>query len=100
MKTTPLEKKKIHVSENQAKVIKDKYLRDEASIEEMFGRVAHNIALAELLFHPDAERWGVFEGVKLRRLETSQGGKISRAVLFHDGVFESEERDANFARLL
>ncbi|MEK9144638.1 MAG: hypothetical protein AAB339_03395, partial [Elusimicrobiota bacterium] len=55
---------KIHVTENQTKVIKDKYLRDASSIENWLEGVAHNIALAELLFHPDAEKWGAFEGVR------------------------------------
>ncbi|MBU2573791.1 MAG: adenosylcobalamin-dependent ribonucleoside-diphosphate reductase [Elusimicrobia bacterium] len=100
MKTTPLERKKIAVSENQAKVIKDKYLREETSIEGLFERVSHNIALAELIFHPDAEKWGVFEGVKRGIIEPGFGEKHSKAMLFHDGIGESEERDANFSGFL
>ena len=64
MKTMIVERKKIAISENQAKVIKDKYLRDDNSIEDLFGRVAHNIALTEIIFHPNARQWGIFEGVK------------------------------------
>ncbi|MBI4802385.1 MAG: ribonucleoside reductase class II [Elusimicrobia bacterium] len=100
MKTPSLERKKIAVSENQAKVIKDKYLREETSIEELFARVSHNIALAELIFHPDAEKWGIFEGVTRKIIENDPGGKRSKTTLFHEPMSESEERDANFKKLL
>jgi len=51
---------KIGVTENQLKVIKDKYLRNSHSIEGWLDGVAHNIALAEILAHPTAEDWGSF----------------------------------------
>ena len=54
MKTMPAEKKKITLSENQAKVIKDKYLREDRCAEDLFERVSHNIALSELIFHAKA----------------------------------------------
>ena len=74
MKTTILDKRKIYISENQAKVIKDKYLRDDNSVEDLFERVAHNISLSELVFHPDAEKWGVFTGVNFRTAESAADG--------------------------
>ena len=55
---------KIAATENQVKVIRDKYLRDAPSIEAWLDGITHNIALAEILYHPDAEKWGVFKGVK------------------------------------
>ena len=100
MKTMTLEKKKIHINENQGKVIKDKYLRDDKSVEELFERVAHNISLAELVFHPDAGKWGLFEGVRCRIAETGPDGRLSRAIYFHDGLTESSEREANFMKFL
>lgn len=100
MKTTALEKKKVHVSENQLKVIKDKYLRDDHSVEQLFERVAHNIALAELIFHPEAGNWGLFEGVRCRISEAGADGKLSRAIFFHDNIHESAEREANFMRFM
>ncbi len=100
MKTTTLEKKKIHISENQSKVIKDKYLRDEQTPEELFERVAHNISLSELLFHPEAGSWGLFEGVRCRVTEAAADGSSSRSVLFHDGLAEASEREANFMKFL
>jgi ribonucleoside-diphosphate reductase alpha chain len=100
MKTMTSEKKKIHLSENQGKVIKDKYLRDEHTVEELFERVAHNISLSELIFHPDAGQWGLFEGVRCRFLETGADGAPSRVILFHDGLSESSEREANFMKFV
>jgi len=100
MKTIQVERKKIAISENQAKVIKDKYLRDENTIEELFDRVSHNIALSEIIFHPNARRWGIFEGVKHIELENILDGKTSRTLLFHESVPESSEREKNFLKLL
>ncbi|MBI5743096.1 MAG: adenosylcobalamin-dependent ribonucleoside-diphosphate reductase [Elusimicrobia bacterium] len=100
MKTTISEKKKIHISENQAKVIKDKYLRDDGSPEELFERVAHNISLSELVFHPEAGGWGLFEGVRCREAGPAPDGAPSRTVFFHDGLHESAEREANFMRFM
>ncbi|OGR66225.1 MAG: hypothetical protein A2X31_05745 [Elusimicrobia bacterium GWB2_63_22] len=100
MKTTTLDKRKIYLSENQAKVIKDKYLRDEAGPEELFERVAHNISLSEIIFHPDAAKWGVFEGVNYRVSETAGDGPQSRTLFFHEGLAESSEREANFMKFV
>ncbi len=81
----------VRVSENQLKVIQDKYLRDAPSVAAWLEGVARNIALAEILAHPDAEKWGVFDGVE--RLVTA------KTTLFHVAP-ESEARSANFNRLL
>ena len=97
MKHNSLEKKKITIGENQAKVIKDKYLRDENTVEDLFERVSHNISLSEILFHPKAEEWGVFEGVRCRLGENDSAG--GRTLLFHDGLSESSERELNFLKL-
>ncbi|MDD2806048.1 MAG: adenosylcobalamin-dependent ribonucleoside-diphosphate reductase [Elusimicrobiales bacterium] len=100
MKTMTAARKEIHISENQAKVIKDKYLREENSAEQLFERVAHNISLSEIIFHPEAKKWGVFEGVSCRVTETATDGTISPTLLFHEGLAESSEREANFMRFL
>ena len=92
---------KIEVTENQLKVIKDKYLRNSHSIETWLDGVAHNISLAELLAHPEAEDWGVFAGVhySAQPAAAPAGVRPSRLVLFHDGLAESGLREANFTRL-
>ncbi|HAF95527.1 MAG: ribonucleoside-diphosphate reductase, adenosylcobalamin-dependent [Elusimicrobia bacterium GWC2_51_8] len=100
MKTTIMEKRKIALSENQAKVIKDKYLRDESTIEELFTRVSHNISLSEIIFNPDAEKWGAFEGVRCRVIKTDTDGNPARTILFHDGLAECSEREENFLKFI
>ncbi|MBI4057593.1 MAG: adenosylcobalamin-dependent ribonucleoside-diphosphate reductase [Elusimicrobia bacterium] len=88
---------KIALTENQLKVIRDKYLRDAASPEAWLENVAHNVALAEILSHPEAQKWGVFKGVHYVMLNTSRAEKM---VLFHEGLHEAKERDQNFTRVL
>jgi len=94
------EKVKIHLNQNQEKVIKDKYLRYEKTPEELFKRVAHNIALSEIIFHPEAENWGIFENVKYKVMENEYEQSKSRVILFHEGISEAKEREENFHRFL
>ena len=98
-KTRSLEKPR--VSENQLKVIKDKYLRDSPSVGAWLEGVARNVALAELLARPEADSWGVFEGVDVRAVAVAPAGPTpaSRSFLYHTGA-DSETRLANFNRLL
>ena len=100
MKTVTITRKTVNVSENQAKVIKDKYLRDDNTPEDLFERVAHNISLSEIIFHPEARNWGVFEGVNHRVLENEPGEAASRTLIFHEGLQESSEREANFMKFV
>ncbi len=92
---------KLRVSENQLKVIKDKYLRDAPSVEAWLEGVARNIALAELLSHPDAEKWGLYEGVEHRVVAVPSHGTAaaSKMTLYHAGT-DSESRTSNFNRLI
>src|ERR1051326_6715443 len=82
----------VRLSENQRKVITDKYLKEDASVEVWLWRVAHNIALAELLYHPNAAHWNLFDGVRLFKKETTR--------LLHSGIASAAERESNFARFL
>ncbi|MBI4051842.1 MAG: adenosylcobalamin-dependent ribonucleoside-diphosphate reductase [Elusimicrobia bacterium] len=94
---------KMALTENQLKVIRDKYLRDTASPEAWLEGVAHNVALAEILLHQDAHKWGIFNGVHYVVLNSSSNGSGARPgkmTLFHEGLHEAKERDQNFARLL
>jgi ribonucleoside-diphosphate reductase alpha chain len=92
---------KLRVSENQLKVIKDKYLRNAPSVEAWLEGVARNIALAELLAHPDAEKWGAFDGVERRVAAVPSRGAstASKKTLYHAGT-DTEARTANFNRLI
>jgi ribonucleoside-diphosphate reductase alpha chain len=82
---------KIVLTANQSKVIKDKYLRDTPTAEAWLMGVARNVALGELLSHPKAESWGVFDGVQ-RTVERGMN-------LFHRDLPDNDARQANFARL-
>lgn len=101
MRKTPIAAPKAKMSENQLKVIKDKYLRDAPSVEAWLMGVARNVALAEVLSHPKAEAWGVFEGVTREVLAVPACGKApaGKLILYHQGLQESEARQANFRRL-
>jgi ribonucleoside-diphosphate reductase alpha chain len=92
---------KLKVSENQLKVIKDKYLRDAPSVEAWLEGVARNVALAEVLILPEAQKWGVFEGVEARVLAVPGAGPAAsgRMLLYHVAP-ESESRMKNFNRLI
>ncbi|MDD5656264.1 MAG: adenosylcobalamin-dependent ribonucleoside-diphosphate reductase [Elusimicrobia bacterium] len=98
----PRKHPKLELSENQLKVIKDKYLRNAPSVEAWLDGVAHNISLAEILQHPQAENWGVFTGVHhgAHPVEARAEAAASRLLLFHDGLAESGLRESNFTRLI
>jgi ribonucleoside-diphosphate reductase alpha chain len=91
----------LRISENQKKVIADKYLRDDASAEIWLDRVASNVALAELAFSTNADKWGLWEGVLCRLSDVAtRDGRSTRMVLFHQGLHSSTERDRNFFKFL
>ncbi len=86
----------INLTENQFKVIKDKYLRDDPSPDVWLRRVARNIALAEVLYLPKLER-DIFAGVQHKKQELEvESGIFSSMVLLHHGLREHNERRRNF----
>jgi len=87
----------VKLTENQRKVITDKYLRNDPSPEVWLERVAHNIALAELLHAPDSEGWGLWNGVKCKVDDVPTApGQSTQTRLLHHGIIQSDERDRNF----
>ncbi|MCG3206050.1 MAG: hypothetical protein KCHDKBKB_02776 [Elusimicrobia bacterium] len=96
----------IQLTENQKKVIRDKYLKDAPTVEAWLMGVANNIALAELLYHPSAHLWGLFDGVRLLKKEMPNplsgpnSPSIIRSWLFHNGLHSSLDRDSNFHRFI
>ncbi len=86
---------KIALTENQFKVIKDKYLRDAPSVEVWLDGIAANIALAELLHLKKEEQ--IFDGVdvNIESMNVSEGGQ-SRMFLLHHNKFRLDERRKNF----
>lgn len=88
----------MRLSENQRKVITDKYLRNDPSPEVWLDRVAANIALGELLHAPEADGWHLWDGVKRRVVDVpTRKSQKSRMNLLHAGIVASDERDKNFA---
>ena len=90
------------LTENQAKVIKDKYLQDAPDVETWLKGVAHNIALSELLFDAESGRWDLFEGVSVQvtRGSSAEGAPAAKFFLFQDGLTDLERREANSKALL
>ena len=87
--------KKINITENQFKVIKDKYLRDAPSVEAWLDGVASNIALGELLHIGKEEE--IFKGVDvLIQQNDISDGEQSRMFLLHHNKFRSDDRRKNF----
>ncbi|MBT7283147.1 MAG: adenosylcobalamin-dependent ribonucleoside-diphosphate reductase, partial [Elusimicrobiaceae bacterium] len=91
-------KQKIKLTPNQEKVIKDKYLRNAPSPQVWLEGVAHNIALSELMFHPKKDEWKIFEGIDYEVLKGENG--ISNTILFHSPTKDTDEREANFAKVV
>ncbi len=91
----------IPLTENQRKVIKDKYLRDDPSVEHWLWNVAKNIALAELLYHPEIPRDQVFAGVRYSQEWLDVGnGETSELLLIHVGSKSYSDQDQNHRRYI
>lgn len=90
----------IGITENQRKVIKDKYLRTDADVETWLWRIARNIAQAELLHVPEF-RTLVLEGVhSVRELYDVGEGVTSELLLFHSGFSAYKDWDSNFQKFM
>ena len=84
------------VTENQVKVIKDKYLRDAPSIENWLMGIAENLALAELLHDKNVDQSQIFKNVQGSIEEFDFYGKKSRLMLLHKDLIQHNDRMANF----
>src|SRR3989338_197232 len=86
------------LKENQIKIIKKIYLKDDTKYSAWLGRVARNVALGELIYvHEFHQR--IFEGVDYKtETKTTVDGQTTDAYLLHDnkGVGHSAQRDPNF----
>ena len=79
-------RQKIELSENQVKVIKDKYLKDSPTIEAWLDLVATNLALGEVLHAKSVTEKELFQGVNNTVIEKEvTAGKKSRMILLHHG---------------
>jgi ribonucleoside-diphosphate reductase alpha chain len=93
---------KLALTENQLKVIRDKYLRDAPSAEAWLMGIARNVALAEIVNHAKAEEWGAFDGVERLVLPVAAAGPApaSKLTLYHQRPDDYSARQDNFRRLL
>ena len=85
---------KVKVTENQLKVMANKYLRGD-SVELWLRRIARNIALAELLYDNGITKDEILKGVshKIINLENDEKNKI---ILLQDQLMNNDERWKNF----
>ncbi|HLC32361.1 MAG TPA: adenosylcobalamin-dependent ribonucleoside-diphosphate reductase, partial [Candidatus Nanoarchaeia archaeon] len=91
----------IPLTENQRKVIKDKYLREDPSVEYWLWNVAKNIALSELLYHPEVPRDQVLAGVRFNQEWIDVGnGETSELLLIHANSKNHNEQDQNHHRFI
>ncbi len=90
----------VQITENQFKVIKDKYLRDDPDVETWLWRIAKNIALAELLYIPEFKE-DVLEGVSHYIEKRDVGnGEISEMLLFHRGFNSYNDWNKNHKKFI
>jgi len=91
----------IPLTENQRKVIKDKYLRDDPSPEHWLWNVAKNIALAELLYHPEIPRDQILAGIRHSQEWLDVGnGETSELLLIHADAKNYSEKEQNHRRFI
>ena len=91
----------IPLTENQRKVIKDKYLRDDPSPEHWLWNVAKNIALSELLYHPEIPRDQILAGIRYTQEWVDVGnGETSESLLIHSEAKNYKDQEQNHRRYI
>ena len=96
-----IQKSKIELTENQLKVIKDKYLKDSPTVEDWLYGIATNVALGDILHIPGVNENQIFDGVKITKEITEPiRGNISKVYLFHKGINEYNIRNDNIKKFL
>lgn len=87
---------KINLSENQYKVIADKYMKDAPSVEAWLMNVAENIALAEVLYEPSVSEKDIFKDTEFKAEETKISGKTTKTYFLHEAIVGYENQNNNF----
>ena len=91
---------KLNLTENQIKVIKDKYLKDSPTVEHWLRAVCRNIALADILHSGKISDEEMFVGVSCKTIRYDSKGKPAKMHLFHHGLQNQDQISANFKRLV
>ena len=90
----------LNVTENQIKVIKDKYLKDSPTIESWLRNVAKNIALTEILYSNKISELDIFKNVQYERVDYDFNKKLFRFFLIHKNLRTYPERMENFRKFI
>lgn len=90
---------KLNLTENQIKVIKDKYLKNSPTIEHWLRNVCHNIALGEIL-HSNISDSEIFQDVEHEKIQYSSKDKIIDLFLIHKNLPDHSKRNKNFRRFI
>ena len=91
---------KLNLTENQLKVIKNKYLKDSPTVESWFRTICHNIALADILSSGNASSDEIFAGINYKDVNYDSHGKNAHMYLLHYGLINHNKRDENFKRFV
>lgn len=90
---------KINLTENQLKVITDKYLKDSPTVEDWIDLISGNIALGDLIYSIPEEE--MLEGTNHRKFTTNYPqGNTTKTFLLHEGLNEHNKRNDNFKKFL
>ena len=87
---------KVKVTDNQLKVMANKYLRGD-SVELWLRRIARNIALADLLYSPDVSKEQILEGINHQLIKSEHDDK-SQLLLLQLKNLPRHERVTNFRK--
>ena len=90
----------LNVTENQIKVIKDKYLKDSPTIESWLRGVAKNIALTEILYSKKVSELDLFKNVQYERVDYDFNKKLFKFFLIHKNLRTFLERSNNFKKFM
>lgn len=91
---------KLDLTENQLKVIKDKYLKNSPSVEHWLKNVCHNIALGDILYSGRIAESEIFEGIDFEKLQYDSKGKKANMILLHRNIRDPDSRQKNFRKFL
>ena len=97
----PSDLPKITLTENQKKVIADKYIKDAPTPEAWLWNIAENLALAELLYSRDVSDAELFAGVRHEKREhEGPDGKKTTLLLFHQQFAHYNDWDENYKKFI
>tara|TARA_Y100000034_G_C6903471_1_gene418579 strand:- start:1452 stop:3932 length:2481 start_codon:yes stop_codon:yes gene_type:complete len=90
----------LSITENQVKVIKDKYLKDSPTVEAWLRNVARNIALTELLYSDKVSELEIFKNVQYERVDYDFEKRLFKFFLVHKNLRLHRERIKNFKEFI